>query len=433
MKKKEYNAESIKHYDGLEGPRKRPTMYIGKIGTTGIFHLFREGVDNSIDEYSEGYCNEILIDIDEKKNTILIKDNGRGIPIEKIEILCTKLHSGGKFDSDSYKYSSGLNGVGLKCINALSDMFKVTVERDGVKVQTEYSKGKCKQPVTEIGKSKKTGTTIYFHPDKTVLKEIDIDITNYLEYCELLSYLNPGLKIRFHAIKRTGEELNKIFNSKEGLFDLLNKMSKDLITTPQLFTLSKSDIIDKTKDENPKEDYSITVAFAYSNSDEENVMTFCNNVKTTEGGTHYTGLKMGLSTLLPSYIRNNNLITKKDENLELTGDDTREGLVAVVVAKHTDPLFDSQAKDKLTNNDLQGLSRRLVTDKVKEYLDSNKKDAKIIANKVILAAKSRTAAKKVKEVSKKANSALNLKAISKFVDCANNYPDYKELFIVEGK
>lgn len=340
----------------------------------------------------------------------------------------------GKFDSDSYKFSSGLNGVGLKCVNALSDMFKVIVERDGKKVSIEYSKGKKVSEIKDLGKSKKTGTMVLFHPDKDVLGEIDICIDPYLEHCEMLSYLNKGLEIKFHAIRRDGTEVNKTFNSKNGLFDLLNKMDKNLITKPQLFELNKSDLNIKPEDDkSPNVDYRVTIALAYSKSEEEKVMSFCNSIMTSEGGSHISGLRAGLSSVLPSYIRENKLITKKDDALELTGDDTREGLVAIIVAKHTDPLFDSQTKDKLTNKDVATLARKVITDCFKKYLDENKSDARLIAQKVILAAKSRTAAKKVREVNKRTSSVLNLNSISKFVDCANNHPDYRELFIVEGK
>lgn len=423
-----YDENSIQHFEGLKGIRKRPTMYIGETGQRGVFHLFRETIDNSVDEFMEGFCSEIIVDIDEKNDTIMVKDNARGIPINKLEDLLTKPHTGGKFDSDAYKYSSGLNGVGLKCVNALSDKFRVVVERDGSKVEVEYSKGENVKPVKTIGKSKNTGTMIFFHPDTEVLGDINIDITPYLEHCEMLSYLNKGLTIKFHAIKKDGAEVNKEFNSKNGLFDLLHKMNKNLITKPQLFQLEKSDLGITDTDN----DYRVTIAMAYSKDEEENIKSFCNSIQTTEGGSHVQGLRAGLSNVLPSYIKDNKLITKKDGNLELTGDDTREGLVAIIVANHTDPLFDSQTKDKLTNKDITSLSRKVITECFKKYLDENKADAKTIAQKVILAAKSRTAAKKVREVNKRATSTLNLNSISKFIDCANNAPDYRELFIVEG-
>lgn len=429
--KKVYDQNSIQHYEGLEGVRKRPTMYIGKLGTIGVFHLFRETIDNSIDEFMEGHCSEIFVDVDEKTNTIMVKDNARGIPTEKLEQILTKLHTGGKFDSESYKFSSGLNGVGLKCVNALSDMFRVIVERDGKKVEVEYSQGKKVKDLKVLGKSKNTGTTVIFHPDVEVMEEIDIEIAPYLEHCEMLSYLNKGIEIKFHAIRRDGSEVNKTFKSEQGLFDLLHKMDNKLITKPQLFELNKSDLnLDDDKQTNV--DYRVTIAMAYSNSEEENVVSFCNSIKTTEGGSHIEGLRRGLSAVLPTYIRENKLITKKDESLELTGDDTREGLVAVIVAKHTDPLFDSQTKDKLTNKDVTVLARKVIVDCFKQYLEENKADAKLIAQKVILAAKSRTAAKKVREVNKRTSSTFNLNSITKYVDCANTYPDYRELFVVEG-
>lgn len=429
-KKNIYDASTVQTLEGLEAVRALPGMYIGNTGLAGVFHLFREVFDNSKDEFTEGHCTEILVDINEQTNQITVSDNGRGMPIEKIHDLVSKLHTSGKFKtkdedgnkkSNNYKYSIGMHGVGIKAVNALSDKMVVIVSRDGLKHRIEYSKGKLVEDIKVIGKTKDTGTYISFHPDKEVLLDIDIDHKVYYDYCEQTSFLSRGLRIKYHATKRENKsEVVKEFYNKNGLIDYIKHIEKHLISKPVEFELEADDKV-------------VELALAYRKSDEESMLSFCNGLQTVDGGTHETGFRQGLTNVLLKYIKDNKILPKKDESLEIIGDDTREGLVAILVTKHPEPQFFGQTKDKLTSVDIKGICTKIVSDNFSKYLKDNPDEARKIALKVIQNAKGRIAAKRAKaNVSKKSEGYLGLSTLSKFTNCSSSNPEECELFIVEG-
>jgi DNA gyrase subunit B len=417
-----YNAESIKSYEGTEAIRKLPGMYIGDIGTNGIMHLTREAFDNSLDEFTSGFCTTIDLDINEKQNKILIRDNGRGIPVEKIEELCTKLHSSGKYDDSNYSYSIGLHGIGMKAICALSDEMTVIVYRDGKRYKQDFSKGKVTSELKVIGETNETGTCIYFHPDKEVMEDIDISYKDYYDFCEKISFLNKGLEINFHATKRDGKEISKTFCSKEGLKDYITYLEPKTIVKPICIETSSSDGL------------LTEIALSYkAGSDTETIVSFCNGVQTVDGGTHETGMKQGLTLSILKYIKDKNILTKKDEKLDIQGEDTRTGIITVVTVKHPKPRFEGQTKTKLANTDATSITKKVMMDDFYAYLEENPDIAKKICTQVIQNAKGRIAAKRAKQaVIKKNEGFMSLSKLSKFTDCASKDPSKCELFVTEG-
>lgn len=447
MTKVKYDESSMQHHEGLEGIRVRPTMYIGLIGSAGVMHLFREGIDNSFDEAKAGYCDNIFVYIDQKKKQFMIQDNGRGIPIGTLRDTLSKIHMGGKFDGGAYRYSSGLNGVGTKAINALSLDFTAKVKRDGKEVSVKFKQGKLVEDTKEIGKVKKddTGTTIIWTPDPSVLENFEVNPEPYMEFCENSSFLIPNVKIEFNFKKEDGKMIKKTYLSKDGLMGYVNSIVKTPLIKP--FKLEMEKVYEKeininfddSKSDNKtikvKIGTEMDVYLTYVKKTGENIISFANGIQTKEGGTHETGCKMGLTKVINKYINDNKLKNKREEKLEITGEDCRDGLVLVINSRISDPKYDSQTKEKITNTELMSLGNSIMTEKLTEFFNKNPKEAKAICLKAIAAAKGRLAAENAKTAVVKKNESIfsALSSISKFEDCESTDPTKKVLFIVEGK
>jgi DNA gyrase subunit B len=429
--RKDYSADSIQVLEGLEAVRKRPAMYIGDIGVKGLHHLVYEVVDNSIDEALVGYCDYISVTIS-KQNSILVTDDGRGIPVgmhEKegrsaLEVVMTVLHAGGKFDKDSYKVSGGLHGVGVSCVNALSKKLVATVKREGKIFQQEYSIGKPLADVAEIGTSDETGTTIEFFPDDSIfiVSEFQFDIiANRLRE---LAYLNKGIRLKLiderETVEETGEFKQKEFFSEKGLaefVDYLDAGRERLIES----------IIHVSTDKN---DVPVEIALQYNTSFSENIHSYVNNINTIEGGTHLTGFRRGLTRTLKAYADDSGMLSKL--KFDISGDDFREGLTAVISVKVQEPQFEGQTKTKLGNSEISLVVDQAVSGLLKNYLEENPRDAKIIVEKVILAATARHAARKARELVQRKNVLGGAGLPGKLADCSDKDPVNCELYLVEG-
>ncbi len=427
----DYSADSIQVLEGLEAVRKRPAMYIGDIGVKGLHHLVYEVVDNSIDEALAGYCDYICVTIS-KENSILVTDDGRGIPVgmhEKegrsaLEVVMTVLHAGGKFDKGSYKVSGGLHGVGVSCVNALSKKLVATVKREGKIFRQEYSIGKPLADVAEIGVSDETGTTIEFIPDDSIfiVSEYQFDIiANRLRE---LAFLNKGIRLRLVDERETEEETGEFkqaeFYSEKGLAEFVEYLDagrEKLI----------NDIIHITTDKN---DVPVEIALQYNTSFSENIHSYVNNINTIEGGTHLTGFRRGLTRTLKSYADESGMLTKL--KFDISGDDFREGLTAVISVKVQEPQFEGQTKTKLGNSEVSIFVDQAVSGLLKNYLEENPKDAKIIVDKVILAATARHAARKARELVQRKNVLGGAGLPGKLADCSDKDPVKCELYLVEG-
>lgn len=439
-----YSAKNIKHLDAIEGIQTRPGMYVGGIGLQGTFHLYKEAIDNSIDEfYVDGSdCDTITVKYDSTKDMITVSDNGRGIPVVKnvdmkkikvgdvieneddnvLEVIVTNIHAGGKFDKDAYKTSSGLHGVGLTAVNALSDYMKVISHRDGFIWEQEYSKGIATSYLTVTGKSNKTGTLIEFIPSKDILKDIELNDDLFIEDVKARAYLNKGLKVIYSSDKTKKTE----FYFKDGIKDLLKEVNnKPLIPSKDILYI-ESDY--------EEESVYIEVALSYSKSNIETCLSYANSINTKEHGTHVTGLRMSLTNTILSYIEENKMVPKKDKDLKITGDDVRDGLVAIISVRVGEIIFQGQTKDKLMNREVQGLVQKSVNDALNLWFDENKEIAKTISNKVILNAKGRRAASSARlRVQKDDGTFLSsMSSISKLSSCTSKDPSEKELYIVEG-
>ncbi len=432
----QYSASSIQVLEGLEAVRKRPSMYIGDIGERGLHHLVYEVVDNSIDEALAGWCTDIEVTINED-NSITVKDNGRGIPTgmhEKehksaLEVVLTVLHAGGKFSKDSYKVSGGLHGVGVSCVNALSDYLRAEIHREGKIFVQEYSKGKPKADVAVVGEASDTGTIITFHPDAEIFT-----VTTVYKYETLaarlreLAYLNKGIRLtltdrRQHAVddngNPTGEFVSDVFYSKEGLkefVDYLDAGAEKLTETPIYLETDK--IIP------------IEIALQYNTGFSEKIYSYVNNINTIEGGTHLQGFKMGLTRTLKNYAEKNNFLSKL--KFDLAADDFREGLTAVVSVKVAEPQFEGQTKTKLGNGEVVSAVSQATAAALEAYLEENPKDAKAIVDKVILAATARHAARKAREMVQRKTVMSGAGMPGKLADCSLRDPEKCELFLVEG-
>lgn len=421
-KKEEYGVDSLQHHADTAGIRMRPSMYIGSLGAAGTKHLFLEAIDNSFDEFRNGHGNDLYVIIDDKTGTITSRDTGRGMPPEGIEMLMTKTHSGGKFGKDAYSFSRGLNGVGLKCICALSTEVIVTSYRDGVAYTQTFSKGKVtsKLKITKAPKEK-NGTKTVFKPDVEVLEDISMDINSYFELIEKTSYLNKGVKIHFTGIPKKGKTVEKLVCSKNGLSDFVAKLEK------------KPLVKDNISFESKHKKYEIEIEFNYSAKEEETLFSFVNGSETKYHGTHVQGFRMSLTKFFSTFIKDNKMITKKDGKLEITGDDVREGLVCVISAKHSDPVFDSQTKDKLTNNDILGFANTATANALSDWALKNKESARLISKRIIASARGRIASTRAKKAAAKKESGIfGLASVDKFINCNSNDPAVKELWICEG-
>ncbi len=428
--KSNYSAENIQVLEGLEAVRKRPAMYIGDIGVKGLHHLIWEVVDNSIDEALAGYCDriEVVINTD---NSVTVKDNGRGIPTgimskEKksaLEVVMTVLHAGGKFDKDTYKVSGGLHGVGVSCVNALSQYLRVEIHREGKIFEQEYKIGKPLYPVREIGAAEDTGTFIHFLPDDTIFTVSEYKYETVANRIRELSFLNKGITLTLTDLRDTdenGQPRSEEFHSQGGLVEFvtyLDNTRDHLIPTPIYM-------------ENDKGAVPVEVAMIYNTSYSENVVSYVNNINTIEGGTHVSGFRMALTRTLKNYAEKSGILAK--EKIEISGDDFREGLTAVISVKVQEPQFEGQTKTKLGNSDVAGAVSQVVSEMLDNFLQENPKEARTIVDKVILAAKARIAARKAREMVQRKTVLGGTGLPGKLADCSETDPAGCELYLVEG-
>ncbi|MDR2887265.1 MAG: DNA topoisomerase (ATP-hydrolyzing) subunit B [Bacteroidales bacterium] len=426
----EYSAGNIHVLEGLEAVRKRPAMYIGDIGVKGLHHLVYEVVDNSIDEALAGYCKKIDITINEN-GSVTVGDDGRGIPtgiMEKekksaLEVVMTVLHAGGKFDKDSYKVSGGLHGVGVSCVNALSDELTAVVMREGKTFRQTYRKG---HPATEVeitGNTDKTGTEITFLPDSTIFQTTEYNFEILAARLRELAYLNKGIILTIkdmREISDDGSPRYEVFHSEEGLKEFV-----EYIDANRERIIEK--IIHITYD---KTEYPVELALQYNSSFSENVYSYVNNINTIEGGSHLAGFRRGLTRTLKKYAEDSGATSKL--KFDISGDDFREGLTAIVSVKVAEPQFEGQTKTKLGNSEVMGAVDQAVSAALSNYLEENPKDARIIVQKVILAATARHAARKARELVQRKNEFSGSGLPGKLADCADRHPEKCEIYLVEG-
>ncbi|MGB4340563.1 MAG: DNA topoisomerase (ATP-hydrolyzing) subunit B [Dysgonamonadaceae bacterium] len=425
-----YSAQNIQVLEGLEAVRKRPAMYIGDVNERGLHHLVYEVVDNSIDEALAGYCKEIHVIINED-NSITVKDDGRGIPVDfhekekksALEVVLTVLHAGGKFDKGSYKVSGGLHGVGVSCVNALSAYLRVEVHRGGKVYMQEYSRGKPYTDVKIIGETDKTGTIITFKPDDTIFKVLEFRYDILATRLRELAFLNAGITLTItdkRVVKENGSYRSERFYSENGLKEFvqyIDRTKEPLITEPIHIVTEKQGV-------------PIEIAMTYNTSFNENVFSYVNNINTIEGGTHLTGFRRGLSRTLKKYAEDSKMLEKA--KVEISGEDFREGLTAVLSVKVAEPQFEGQTKTKLGNSEVIGAVDQAISEALGYYLEENPKEAKIIVEKVVLAATARHAARKAREMIQRKSPLSGGGLPGKLADCSEKDPEKCEIFLVEG-
>ena len=427
---KNYSADSIQILEGLEAVRKRPAMYIGDVGSKGLHHLVYEVTDNSIDEALAGHCKNITVTINED-NSITVLDDGRGIPVgmhekEKksaLEVVMTVLHAGGKFDKDSYKVSGGLHGVGVSCVNALSEHLIARVYRDGKIYEQEYKIGSPLYPVKEVGVTEKRGTEVTFLPDKTIFSVTTYEYEVLCKRMRELSFLNKGISIKVvdKRVKNDdGEFVNESFYSEGGLSEFVKYIDS---AREQLL----SDVMYM---EGEKNGIPVEIALSYNSGFSETVYSYVNNINTHEGGTHLSGFRRALTRTLKSYAEKSGFLSK--EKVTISGDDFREGLTAVVSVKVMEPQFEGQTKTKLGNSEVMGPVDQLVGEMLNNYLEENPKDAKTLVQKVILAAKARQAASRAREMVQRKSVLSSTSLPGKLADCSETDPEVCEIYLVEG-
>ena len=430
-KKDQYSADSIQALEGMEHVRMRPSMYIGDVGTRGLHHLVYEVVDNSIDEALAGHCDTISVIINED-NSITTEDNGRGIPIgihkkegvSALEVVMTKIGAGGKFDKDSYKVSGGLHGVGVSCVNALSDHLRATVFREGKVWEQEYERGKPLYPVKAIGDSDKNGTVVTFRPDPTIFKQtLEYNYETIANRMRELSYLNKGITITLTDKRNKdekGEYVGEVFHSKEGLKEFIKYLDgnrEQIITEVIAFEGEKNGI-------------PVEVAMTYNTSYSENLHSYVNNINTHEGGTHLSGFRRGLTHTLKKYAEGSGMLDKL--KFDISGDDFREGLTAIISVKVQEPQFEGQTKTKLGNREVSAAVSQSVSEMLTDYLEEHPNDAKTIVQKVVLAAQARHAAQKAREMVQR-KTVMSIGGLpGKLSDCSEQDPAKCEVFLVEG-
>ena len=427
---KQYTADSIQSLEGMEHVRLRPSMYIGDVGPRGLHHLVYEVVDNSIDEALAGHCDEIYVIIHED-NSISVGDNGRGIPVDMhkkegvsaLEVVMTKIGAGGKFDKDSYKVSGGLHGVGVSVVNALSTQLVATVKRNGIIYQQRFSKGKSLGPVEEIGTTEKTGTLVTFSPDLSIFNVEEYSFDTLASRMRELSFLNKGVKISLtdERQEEDGEHVKSEFYSEGGLKEFVKFIDQSREPLMSQIIYMEGEI----------EDIPVEVAMRYNTSYNENLHSYVNNINTHEGGTHLTGFRRALTRTLKKYA-DDNMPAKEKDKIEITGDDFREGLTAIISVKVMEPQFEGQTKTKLGNSEVSGAVDKIVSQMLQNFLEENPNEAKIIVDKVILAAKARQAAKKAREMVQRKNPMGGSGLPGKLADCSSKDPYESELFLVEG-
>ena len=425
-----YSADKIQVLEGLEAVRKRPAMYIGDLSTRGLHHLVYEVIDNSIDEALAGWCDKIDVII-HTDNSITVTDNGRGIPTDlhekenrsALEVVMTVLHAGGKFDKGSYKVSGGLHGVGVSCVNALSNVLVATIYRDGKIFQQEYRKGVPQKDVEVVGTSELTGTRITFIPDDTIFTITTYEYSILASRLRELAFLNKGLTLTLTDERTTDEEgnyPNEAFHSERGLADFIDYLD---VTREPLMP-------DPISIEGEKNNIPIEIAMQYNTSFSENLHSYVNNISTHEGGTHLAGFRRGLTRTLKSYADKSGMLSKL--KFDINGDDFREGLTAIISIKVAEPQFEGQTKTKLGNSDAMGAVDMMVSESLNHYLEENPREARTIVNKVILAATARHAARKARELVQRKNVLSSTGLPGKLADCSERDPALCEIYLVEG-
>ncbi len=420
-----YDASAITVLEGLAAVRKRPAMYIGSVDVRGLHHLVYEVVDNSIDEAMAGYCTriEVTLHVD---NSVTVRDNGRGIPVDMhpkegvpaVQVVMTKLHAGGKFDNDAYKVSGGLHGVGVSCVNALSDWLIVTVRRNGLRYRQRYERGNPVTGVEELGPIDSHGTSVHFLPDDTIFETSEFSYETLRKRFEELAYLNKGLEIECHD-ERTGEK--HVFKAEGGIVQFV----KDLNTSAMpIHTIVEGSGVEQN--------CTIEFALQYNASYQENTLTFANNIRTKEGGTHLAGFKTALTRAINGYIKSQPDLTKKIKGGALSGDDVREGLTAVLSVKLPQPQFEGQTKTKLGNSEMTGIVSAIVYNALDVYFQENPKEARMIIDKALDAAHAREAARRARELVRRKGALTENSLPGKLADCQSKDPSESEVFIVEG-
>ncbi len=423
---KDYGADQIQILEGLEAVRKRPGMYIGSTSSRGLHHLVYEIVDNAVDEALAGYCNTIDVSIN-PDNSITVVDNGRGIPVEvnkkkgisTVEVVFTILHAGGKFGGGGYKVSGGLHGVGASVVNALSTWLEVVVELDGKMFKQRYERGKVVSPLEVIGTTERTGTTVTFLPDPTIFEETIFEYDILKQRLRETAFLTKGLKIRLHD-EREGQEQSKDFHYEGGLKEYvqyLNKHKNSLY--PEIIYC-----------EGQRDDVYVEVAMQHNDSYTESCYSFVNNITTPEGGTHYTGFKNALTKTFNDYARTNKIL--KDNEPNLSGEDIREGLTAIISIKIAEPQFEGQTKQKLGNSEARGAVDSVVSEQLTYFLEQNPSVAKIILEKAVLAQRARDAARKARDLTRRKTALEGMSLPGKLADCSDKNPENCEIYIVEG-
>ena len=419
----QYGASQIQVLEGLEAVRKRPSMYIGSISSRGLHHLVSEVVDNSIDEALAGFCDNIKVTIN-TDNSITVEDNGRGIPVDMhktgkpaVEVVMTVLHAGGKFGDGGYKVSGGLHGVGVSCVNALSEKMEVEVRRNGKRYGIEFMRGKTSRPLYEIGEAESTGTTVHFKPDNTIFTETVYDYDILRLRLRELAFLNKGVTISLED-KRDGR--SETFHFKGGIIEFVKYVdaNKDKINAEPIY-------VEGVKDTNIVE-----VAMEYTDSYTENIFSYVNNINTEEGGTHLSGFKQALTRSINDYARKNNLLKENDENL--SGDDCREGITAVISIKVQEPQFEGQTKTKLGNSEIRGIVDNLVTDQLEEFFEEHPSEAKKIIEKAVMASRARAAARKARDLTRRKSILESSSLPGKLADCQSKDNTMTEIYLVEG-
>ncbi|GAB5538764.1 MAG: DNA topoisomerase (ATP-hydrolyzing) subunit B [Salibacteraceae bacterium] len=428
--KGDYSASNITVLEGLDAVRKRPSMYIGDVGVRGLHHLVYEVVDNSIDEALAGHASEIFVTINED-NSITVSDDGRGIPVDlhekenrsALEVVMTVLHAGGKFDKGSYKVSGGLHGVGVSCVNALSKDLKATVHRDGKIYEQEYKIGVPQYPIKEIGSTDKTGTIIWFKPDDSIFSVSEYNFETLSNRLRELAFLNKGIRLNLTDKRNQdddGNDVFKTFYSDRGLAEFVEFIDE-----------GREKLIEHTMFmEGEKNDIPVEIAMQYNTSFSENLHSYVNNINTREGGTHLAGFRTGLTRTLKRYAEESGMLSKL--KFDIAGDDFREGLTAVISVKVMEPQFEGQTKTKLGNPEVRGSVDQAVSEMLSNYLEEHPKEAKIIVDKVILAAQARHAARKAREMVQRKNVLSGSGLPGKLADCSSRDPMQCEIFLVEG-
>ena len=422
-KAQNYGDSQIQVLEGLEAVRKRPGMYIGSTSLRGLHHLVYEIVDNSIDEALAGFCKNITVKIN-KDNSVIVSDDGRGMPVgihpkmgkPTVEVIMTILHAGGKFGGGGYKVSGGLHGVGASVVNALSEECEVTVKRDGEVWRQRYERGVAVTGLNKIGTTEGHGTTTYFKPDNEIFEELEFDYDTLAQRLREVAFLNKGIRITFQDDRHEKEELFHYEGGIKSFVSYLNR-NKEVLQQEPIYV------------EGVKDDYMVEVALQYNDSYNENIFSFANNIDTVEGGSHLSGFKAALTRSLNDYAKKFGFLKENDKNL--SGDDIREGLTAVVSVKLTDPQFEGQTKTKLGNSEVRGIVDNIVGDGVSSFLEENPNVGKTIIEKALLASRAREAARKARELTRK--SVLERTSLPvKLADCSSKDPMECEIYIVEG-